>query len=600
MLSIYDYLAIAMYFGLIFSAGVMLRRQSKNTSDYFRAGGGIPWWITGAALFMNFSAWTFTGAAGEVYKTGTFVLALYYSNVIGYITVWTWTCRRFRRLRVITWMEAVEARFGRPTQQFYTWVKIPILWLLGGVALYAVAVFMSSVFDVNLVATLVVCGVLVTLVSFFGGAWAVAANDFIQMFLVMAIAMVAAVLALHQPAVGGITGLIHRVPKSYFDWTAHTPVTVITGWIIAMALINILSFNSVENSPKFLMLRSDREARRMTLMPIIGIALAPVIWIIPSLTAIVTHPNLHQQFPRLQHPSEAAYVAVCLATMPRGMIGLLVSAIFAATITSLDAVLNQGVGVVVRNFYLPVVNPEAGEKQLLRISKFTTLAFGAIIISIGVLLGRGSIPGLFSLTNQLAASLLMPMTVPLALCLIVLRTPSWSGWSTALVGLVVSGLIKLAFPAILPVLLPGLHGHVTPSERTDALFFLTTFAVTGAGTAWFLFTGLFYRYSSAEHLVRIEALRVNLNTTVQEPATDAVAKNRPLYKVLGVLGTMYGLAICLFTLIPNNFAGRMGFLFCGTVMLAIGIIMLRKSRNSDSAPPVGTAMVNQRTVAKSL
>ena len=600
MLSIYDYLAIAMYFGLIFSAGLLLRRQSKNTSDYFRAGGGIPWWITGAALFMNFSAWTFTGAAGEVYKTGTFVLALYYSNVVAFITVWVWTCRRFRRLRVITWMEAVEARFGRPTQQFYTWVKIPILWLVGGVALYAVAVFMSSVFDVNLVATLVACGVLVTLVSFFGGAWAVAANDFIQMFLVMAIALVAAVLALHQPGVGGIAGLIHRAPKSYFDWTAHTPVGVISAWIIAMSLMNILMFNSVENSPKFLMLRSDREARRMTIIPIIGLTVGPLIWIIPAMTAIVTHPNLHQQFPHLQHPSEAAYVAVCLATMPRGMIGLLVSAIFAATITSLDAVLNQGVGVVVRNFYLPIVNPRAGEKQLLQISKLTTLAFGAIIISIGVLLGEGSIPGLFTLTNQLAASLLLPMTVPLALCLIYLRTPSWSGWSTAVVGLIVSGLIKLTFPAILPVLLPGLYRHITPSERTDAFFFLTTFGVIGAGTAWFLFTGLFYRSSSAEHVARIEALRRNLNTPVQEHSADTRTKNRPLYKVLGILGTMYGVAICLFTLIPNGVSGRMGFLFCGTVMLAIGIILLRKSRNTTSAQRSGAETLDPTNFSESL
>jgi Na+/proline symporter len=585
MLSIYDYLAIAMYFGLIFAAGVMLRRQSTNTSDYFRAGGGIPWWMTGAALFMNFSAWTFTGAAGEVYKTGTFVLALYYSNVIGYATVWMWTCRRFRRLRVITWMEAVEARFGRGTQQFYTWVKIPILWLLGGVALYAVAVFMSSVFDVNLTATLVVCGVLVTLVSFFGGAWAVAANDFLQMFLVMAIALVAAALALHQPQVGGISGLLHRVPRSYFDWTANTPGSVIGGWIVAMVLITIFQFNSVENSPKFLMLDNDRQARRMTLIPIIGLLIGPLIWIIPSMTAILTHQNLHREFPLLEHPSEAAYVSVCLATMPRGMIGLLVSAIFAATITSLDAVLNQGVGVVVRNFYLPVVNPKAGEQQLLRISKVITLAFGAIIITIGVLLGQGTIPGLFSLTNQLAASLLMPMTVPLALCLIYLRTPTWSGWSTAAVGLVVSGLVKLEFPHILPMLLPGGHTHISATERTDALFFTTTFAVVGIGTAWFLMTGLFYRHSSVEHRARIETMRRNLNTPVHEASTGTATKNQSLYKVLGVLGTMYGVAICLLALIPNGVSGRISFLFCGAVMLLIGLIMLHKSRSSHTPAP---------------
>src|SRR5438552_9560746 len=120
MISGYDYFIIAFYFVFVLAIGAAFRRLSKNTSDYFRCGGAMPWWITGTSAWIaGFSAWTFTGAAGRVYETGTIVLCLYYSNLLGLILVFAYTCTRFRRMRVVTWMEAVRARFGPGNEQFY-------------------------------------------------------------------------------------------------------------------------------------------------------------------------------------------------------------------------------------------------------------------------------------------------------------------------------------------------------------------------------------------------------------------------------------------------------------------------------------------------
>ncbi len=580
MLSFYDYLAIAIYFSLILAAGILLRLQSKNTSDYFRAAGVIPWWITGAALFMNFSAWTFTGAAGEVFTQGTWVLALYFSNSLAFTTLLFLSARRFRRLRAITWMEAVNQRFGRGTQQFYTWVKIPLLLAMGGIVLFAVAVFMSSIFHVSIAATLITCGVLVTLVSYFGGAWAVAVNDFIQMILVLCITTVAAFLAVHQPAVGGIAGLIHKVPARYFSWTSQAPLGFIVSWVIAMTLLNIVTANSVENSQKFLMLRSDRTARRMVLIPIIGMLIAPVIWIIPSLSAVATHMNLHAEFPHLQHPSEGAYVAVCLATMPHGMIGLLVSTIFAATITNLDAVLNQGVGVVVRNFYLPIMNPNADEKKLLRISKRLTLVFGAILIAVGIIISYCKLMALFNLTNLVAGLFILPLSIPMALGFMYLRTPGWSGWSTAAVGLVTSVGIYLARHQILNAMFPLGLSH---AEKGDATFFLPIFAMVVVSSTWFFTTGLFYKKSDAVQRQSIEELSHNLATPVTEDKQNTASHSGPLFRVLGALATCYGVVIGLFVLIPNSPAGRLSFAFCAAVMLIIGFLLLRAAKIGSGA-----------------
>ncbi len=171
MITLYDKLIIAVYFVLILAVGLVFRRLSKNTSDYFRCGGAMPWWITGTSAWIaGFSAWTFVGAAAKVYETGTLVLWSYYPTVAALGVVLLYTCVRFRRMRVVTWMEAVRDRYGSGTEQFYTWIKLPLLLFFGGVSLNAIGVFMSSVFDVPMQITLIVLGTVVTIVALVGGA----------------------------------------------------------------------------------------------------------------------------------------------------------------------------------------------------------------------------------------------------------------------------------------------------------------------------------------------------------------------------------------------------------------------------------------------
>ena len=87
--------------------------------------------------------------------------------------VFAYTCLRFRRLRVVTWMEAVRDRFGPFTEQFYTWIKVPLLIILSGFGLNSIGVFMSAVFHVHIVWVLVILGLTITLVALAGGAFAV-------------------------------------------------------------------------------------------------------------------------------------------------------------------------------------------------------------------------------------------------------------------------------------------------------------------------------------------------------------------------------------------------------------------------------------------
>ena len=141
----YDYLIIGIYLACMFSVGLFFRRFNADAGDFFRGGGNMLWWMCGASAFMtSFSAWSFTGVAGKIYEVGTLVLALYLANFVAFFLTWRVFSYRFRQMRVVTYVEAIRDRFGRGSEQFYTWTSMPVGLFSSGLALNAVAIFTAT------------------------------------------------------------------------------------------------------------------------------------------------------------------------------------------------------------------------------------------------------------------------------------------------------------------------------------------------------------------------------------------------------------------------------------------------------------------------
>ena len=130
-----DNIVIAGYFCLIAAISLIFKKMAnQSTSDYFRGGGKMLWWMVGGTAFMTqFSAWTFTGAAGKAFSDGLTITAVFVGNMVAYIFAYFWFARRFRQMRVDTPTEAVGRRFGSVNEQFFTWVIIPLSVIKAGV-----------------------------------------------------------------------------------------------------------------------------------------------------------------------------------------------------------------------------------------------------------------------------------------------------------------------------------------------------------------------------------------------------------------------------------------------------------------------------------
>src|SRR5436305_1597085 len=214
VLSTYDYLVIGFYFAFMAMIGFICRRFIGNTSDYFRGGGKMLWWMTGCSAFVaQFSAWTFTGAAGKAYQDGPVIMVLYFANALGFLCNFLYFAPRFRQTRVITSIQAVKARFGNGSEQFFTWVQLPVGVLYAGIWLSGLSVFISAAFGLDLIMTVLITGSVVLIMAVIGGSWAVAAGDFIQTLVLMPITVVTAFLAIAK--VGGWTTFFDKLPRHH-------------------------------------------------------------------------------------------------------------------------------------------------------------------------------------------------------------------------------------------------------------------------------------------------------------------------------------------------------------------------------------------------
>lgn len=114
-------LIVGIYFVFLIVIGWIFRTFSSNTSDYFKGGGKMLWWMVGSTAFMTqFSAWSFTGAAGKAFSNGLSVMMIFLGNALGYFFNYLFFAAKSRQVRVVTPIEGIRLRFGKVNEQVFT------------------------------------------------------------------------------------------------------------------------------------------------------------------------------------------------------------------------------------------------------------------------------------------------------------------------------------------------------------------------------------------------------------------------------------------------------------------------------------------------
>lgn len=584
------------YFILMIAITYAFKKMGTGSSShYFRGGGRMLWWMVGATAFMvQFSAWTFTGAAGQAYRYGFNVITVFLGNVVGYIAAWWWFSTRFRQMRVDTPTEAISQRFGRGNEQFFTWMLIPLSILSAGVWLNSLAVFASAVFHYDVTLTLWVTGMAVLLISLLSGAWGVVASDFVQTLVIAIISVACAGVALFK--VGGPVKLVTEFPSGFFtgaDVGPHYPALLIVCFLFFF-IKQVQSINNMQDCYRFLTAKDSLNAKKAALFALVLMLFGTLIWFIPPWAVAILYPDAANTHPELgKNATDAVYLLFAERAMPLGTVGLLMAGLFSATMSSMDAALNRNSGIFVRSFWTPIINRDQprSEKYQLRVGQMVCIINGLLVILVAQYMHGMQSVSLFDLMIQVGTLLQAPIVVPLFFGVFIRKVPDWAAWVTVLFGLVVSWAISHWFTANDVANLMKLTFTDREMHDLSAIWNIFSHLVFTGG--FFLLTQLFYRPHAGARQKRIEAFYHNMETPVYAEA-DQDEFDRLQRSKIGRISIWMGAGLMLLILVPNPLWGRVLFLVCALSILLFGWLLQRSAVKKSSTQHEKTPLTQSR------
>lgn len=411
-------------------------RFNRGAAEYFRGGNRIPWLVAGLSSFMSgFSAWTFTGAAGVAYREGIAATGLYVGNALSFLLGYFIFAVLWRRSRITTVMEYLAGRFNQTTRQTFSWTTIIFQLFTSASMLYGLSVFISSACGLPVTWTILGAGSLIVFYCVIGGLWAVVLTDFLQAAILMPFCLVLLIASLAR--VGGIQGLWQALPPPMK--TIHLSGEF--GWIYLLCWTIMVSFgyNTGAMAQRYFSVDDERSARKAALLCCGLFFTGAFLWFIPPMTMRVLYPDLHSIWPSMANPSEASYAVASLTLLPHGLIGIMLAAMFSATMANLSANFNLKAAILSKDVYQGVFRKGASDRELLVAGWISTLLVGGFT-TIAAIVMASTGQSIFHVMLTFNTLISLAYGPPALLGLVIRRTPAWSGLASFAVGLLLGGL----------------------------------------------------------------------------------------------------------------------------------------------------------------
>ncbi len=572
-----EYITLSVYLVLLLGLGAYFSRYNKNLSDFVRGGAQGTWWIVGMSMFISgISAFTFTGNASAAYDAGPTLLVIYLANVIGFALSGWFLGRWFRQTRALTLADIIRDRFGVAMEQFSAYIGVVMAPIAGSIQLWALAGFASSTFGFPLKTTIVVIGAIVILYSTTGGKWAVMATDFVQGLIMMVITVVVAVLALDH--IGGIGSFLDyfsdprfaddfkfvkdpgEFPNDKFTW--H--------WIIVIFVMQLYGQISLSSAGRFLVAKDGKAASRGSWFAMILMAGGSLIWFLPPMVCRFMY-EAEVSAMDVDNPSNGSYAFIALKLLPDGLVGILIAAMFAATMSSMDTALNGQVGVIVRNI-IPRMREKLGKSPMepsseMWLCRALTVLLGAIVIFYSLLWVTQKDIVLFDAYLAISSIIGIPLGFPMLAGLWVKRL--WKGSYFLIIG-----------ACLLPSAYAFYDGSVNGVTWTiqDRAMWILLFGFVST-----FISVVLSRWNSPEYEAKERIFFETMSRPVDFASEIGESFDGRQLIVMGNASLMLGGFLGLLVLVPNPLTGR---ILCAVVSGTIVLIgyLLRKRGQMAGTP----------------
>ena len=405
-----DYAVLVVYLVGITIFGSLFRKSHRSVRDYFVGARKTHWLVISLSIVATeTSTLTLIGVPALAYTVyarpeqgGAFT---YLQVVAGYIVarviISVLFIPAYFQGDLLTAYALLARRFGEATKHFAASLFLVMRALAEGVRVFAASLVLAAVIGSSLPGfphlwlwSIVLVGLLTLVYTFEGGIAAVIWTDLIQLVIYIGGSLLAAWQLLHLvpggwPAIAAEAGAAHKFVWLSFSWNPTLPFTFWAG-LVGGTFLTMASHGTDQLLvQRLLTCRNQRDSQKALITSgfIVLFQFALFLTIGVMLYAYYRHAPL----PKLTTNDEI-FPAFIVQSLPHGISGLVIAAIFAAAMSNLSGSLNSLASTTVLDFYQPLARGRQSEAGLLRLSRWCTAAWGLVLIAIAMVArGWGSV-----------------------------------------------------------------------------------------------------------------------------------------------------------------------------------------------------------------
>lgn len=387
-----NYAILGAYLLAMLGIGLLFARKQKNTEDFFLAGRKMPWLVVGMSMYASLtSAVTFMALPGTAYRENIAFIVVSFASVLVAPVLVDLFYPFYHRLRVTTSYEYIAHRFGPRARASAAglFILARLGWL--GLVIYAPSLALSVVSGIPLSACLLAMGGLATLYTVLGGMAADIWTDVVQ-FVLMLGGVAWLIVALADRAPGGAAGILAFARDHghlrVADW--HLSLTAMSGWIVGIGYFFQLMQDYGTDQTTVQRMMAIPTSRGVTRALFFNAAVDFVV--IGALLFIGLGLFACQAADPALFPEglsgDRLLPTFIIRALPNGVSGLLIAALFAAAMSSMDSGISCVSTVIIHDFLRPARTAPATEAHDLRLARTLTFVLGAFATALAFYVSR--------------------------------------------------------------------------------------------------------------------------------------------------------------------------------------------------------------------
>lgn len=380
-----DLIVLVGYLVAVVALGCWFARKSTQSEGFMIASGSLPGWLVGFSIFGTYvSSISFLANPGASYSGNwnPFVFSLTLP-----IAAWVasrWFVPFYRNNNDISAYAHLERRFGAWARVYAVSCFLLTQVARTGTILYLVALVLSPMTGWDIRTIILIAGVSVTVYTLLGGIEAVIWTDMMQS-IVLSVGIIFSLAQIFYTIPGG--------PEAIFQvaWTANkfdlgslgVSLSEPTFWVVFLygITINLQNFGIDQSYvQRYLTAESEQAARKSVWMGAwLYVPISALLFLVGTSLFVFyqASPELLPQTGGELKP-DSVFPHFIVAELPPGMTGLLIAAIFAAAMSSVDSSLNSSATLVLCDIYKRFFRPQASERESMFVLYSATFFWGIV------------------------------------------------------------------------------------------------------------------------------------------------------------------------------------------------------------------------------